>query len=483
MLKIFIPFVDEDKYQIIRFLEFLSNKMHIHYSIKELQINLGLSPYKTTALISEVLKETRSIKGISIINDNTGLVCTAISQSAIHEVILLEAKKSTNFKVFLHLFLNLSKESDADFAKRMNISLRTYFRLQQNLKLAIGKQRFSEITKSEIYTRYFIYQVLEYFSYFDQANDSLLTQKLQTKLKNGVSYLTLIWQLRPTVSQLKRFRYFAGVNILRLSMGIHLLQSDECNLVEIIYDERLSKLAQYFAVNWKLLNSEAHRFIRFCITFLMAGYSLPVSQFNLIKKAPEIFTLTTQQIKLIEEDEEKSRLIRNTDSYRDKLLRINAAVLSPLFTFRETTNFQNNIDPSLNNNTDILIQYMLNLYDKSFIRCLKNDEKQQLARLYYVNIATELQMEFRFQTVHIVVDFSGGNILTDYVTKGLTALSGLNLKVDRYITEKTDIYLTDTYNSAFNNTQLIWTDPPQIGDWLNLFDIILFKLSSNEKPL
>ena len=77
----------------------------------------------------------------------------------------------------------------------------------------------------------------------------------------------------------------------------------------------------------------------------MAGYSLPVSQFNLIKKAPEIFTLTTQQIKLIEEDEEKSRLIRNTDSYRDKLLRINAAVLSPLFTFRETTNFQNNIDP------------------------------------------------------------------------------------------------------------------------------------------
>lgn len=69
------------------------------------------------------------------------------------------------------------------------------------------------------------------------------------------------------------------------------------------------------------------------------------------------------------------------------------------------------------------------------------------------------------------------------MTKGLTALSGLNLKVDRYITEKTDIYLTDTYDSAFNNTQLIWTDPPQIGDWLNLFDIILFKLSSNEKPL
>ena len=75
--------------------------------------------------------------------------------------------------------------------------------------------------------------------------------------------------------------------------------------------------------------------------------------------------------------------------------------------------------------------------------------------------------------IHIVVDFSDGDITNDYIKSYLHVLDDLNIQIDRHIDDVTDIYLTDTYNHNFKKHQVIWKDLPKGIDYDSLRNFIV----------
>ena len=70
--------------------------------------------------------------------------------------------------------------------------------------------------------------------------------------------------------------------------------------------------------------------------------------------------------------------------------------------------------------------------------------------------------------VHIVIDFSEGNLFNDYIASGIQSITGLNIKIDQHLSSLTDIYLTDTFNPSYTKQQIIWPAMPQKSDWQQL---------------
>lgn len=208
MLKEFIPFIDKDRYLVIQLFEFLNSQSKTTFSTSEIQHILHVSSYKTKATIQEAVVLSKNLPKSKLIFKNDLLQAFNISHATLNNVINMEARDSLRFKIFLHITLNPPHNSDKLFQKNVGISSSTYFHLKKTLLQEIGDEKVIRIQKSEIYARYFIYQVIFYFSYFEYYPENLKNYATIRKTKNSITYLTTIWNLRLTNSQKKTNELF-----------------------------------------------------------------------------------------------------------------------------------------------------------------------------------------------------------------------------------------------------------------------------------
>lgn len=75
--------------------------------------------------------------------------------------------------------------------------------------------------------------------------------------------------------------------------------------------------------------------------------------------------------------------------------------------------------------------------------------------------------------VFICVDFSEGQLYTNYVIKSLKAFNHAHIVIQKNITTATDIYISDFRSMKVKAPQVIWLDPPTSQDWSELADLIL----------
>lgn len=75
--------------------------------------------------------------------------------------------------------------------------------------------------------------------------------------------------------------------------------------------------------------------------------------------------------------------------------------------------------------------------------------------------------------VFICVDFSEGQLYTNYVIKSLKAFNHAHIVIQKNITDDTDIYISDFHSMEVSAPQVIWLDPPTSQDWSELADLIL----------
>lgn len=57
--------------------------------------------------------------------------------------------------------------------------------------------------------------------------------------------------------------------------------------------------------------------------------------------------------------------------------------------------------------------------------------------------------------------------------KECQSLTNLNIVAYEDIDDKTDIYISNTYNPNFDRPQVIWDNVPEVPDWLNLYKLII----------
>ncbi|MBU7556777.1 hypothetical protein AB5N10_00905 [Weissella paramesenteroides] len=470
MLKEFIPFIDKDRYLTIQLFEFLASQKKTVHTFFEIQEALQVSQYRVKITIHDAINLSKDFPTFKLTFENDILSAFNINNSLLNKIIDFEAHKSLSFRIFLHTTLNIYSESDTEFQRNVGISPSTYFRLKKGLYQDIGSSKIECIKKSEVFARYYIYQVLVYFSYFDYFPKCIKDSKKFIKMKNSIAYCSLIWKITPTESQRKQINYFVAIGILRSKNQHHIPENDNKYLVEVLSHEQVLLFMKHLSKDWYLLEKNALLVTRYALTFLISINNLPVSQLGFLKNFGEIQSVTNQQVDIIKDLAGTSLVDTDIMDCQNKLLKANARILSPffktdLFFTEQHWHYANLLR---NGAVENLIDEFTSLIGSVNSTPFNKQEIAQIKKDYALIILPKLSIHNLILPVHIVIDFSEGNLFNDYIASGIQSIAGLNIKIDQHLSSLTDIYLTDTFNPSYTKQQIIWPAMPQKSDWQQL---------------
>ncbi|MDF8369860.1 hypothetical protein G9403_09650 [Weissella paramesenteroides] len=227
---------------------------------------------------------------------------------------------------------------------------------------------------------------------------------------------------------------------------------------------------KHLSKDWYTLEKNALLVTRYALTFLISTNNLPVSQLGFLKNFGEIQSVTNQQIDIIKDLAGTSLIDTDIIDCQNKLLKANARILSPFFKtnlfFTEQHWYYANL--LRNGAVDNLIDEFTTLIGSVNSTPFNKQEIAQIKKDYALIILPKLSIHNLILPVHIVIDFSEGNLFNDYIASGIQSITGLNIKIDQHLSSLTDIYLTDTFNPSYTKQQIIWPAMPQKSDWQQL---------------
>lgn len=474
MLQPFVPFLDKERYHVICFFEIFLNKTseNKEISFSELQNKLRLSAYKLQEVFSAAQNICAQIPGLHLSYPQNNYVTLAgLDTLKLKKIILYEAHHSLRFKIFIHITLRPKGYSDAEFQQKHSISRATYFRLRALLLNDIGEDVNKHMHSSEAYSRYYIYNVIYYFCYLDFIdNDSG-----KKEITASINYITLLLKLSPTNIQRKQHLYFVAVSYWRNKIGYQMSDSDEKNFVVPKTTPVIQQMNAYFHKVWASSEVSASRITNFSLTFLLIIEELNTNMLPALRDYALVEKLTRQQIAVIRNSlgENFSQIDPTYITY--KLLKINAKMLVPVYldTFInkiKNWNFYEDSYVSIDQLTKQLLQCRINFKQA---RPVTKGEHSYLYRAYLFTIFSEIPATAFSDQVRIAVEFSHGIEYNDYIKKKLVVLFPLNIKIDKFVNSKTDIYLTNNFDPTFKNEQVVWDDPPLTKEFIQLRELIV----------
>ena len=475
MLKEFIPFIDKDHYLVIQLFEFLMSQHQETYSTSEIQNKLQVSIYKTKMVIHDAITLSENLPHTKLTFQNDSLTAVNIDHIILNTVINTEAHQSLRLKTFLHSTLNIYNITDKEFQENTGISSATYFRLKKSIRQEIGVEKLNAMHENEALSRYYIYQLLLYFSYFDYKPNFLDKDNSFLGAKNSIAYMTLIWNINPSNSQRKQINYFIFVNILRSRNQIHLSDDIVNYLFELTNKNELNLFIRHLTKEWQMLPDDASLLTRYYISFLVRINSFPISHLDFLKHSTLIENVTKEQITSIKKMSSTISSKLGTNQFENKLLKTNTKLLNPFFT-TELFLTEQHVDYSdleINQPTDNVINELTSLLCTTSPIKYSTSEIIQIKKTYFLIISPKISVYLLNSPIHIVVDFSDGDIFNDYVKNCLHSLDDLNIQVDQHINALSDIYLTDIYNNAFKKHRIIWQGIPTATDFDSLRNFII----------
>ncbi|HJE97589.1 MAG TPA: hypothetical protein K8V00_08210 [Ligilactobacillus acidipiscis] len=474
MLESFIPFLDKERYLTVCFFEFFSNRGSAKntVSFSELQDNLEISSYNLQKVLSTAQNLCSQISGLKLEQaQDEKITLTGLTTLKLKKIILYEAHHSLRFKIFIHITLRPKGYSDAEFQQKHGISRATYFRQKKLLLKDINTDIKNNMNSSEAYNRYYIYSVIYYFSYLDFIDNSSGKKDIAA----SINYVTILLKLSPTNIQHKQHLYFVAVCYWRSKNGYKMSENDEKYFADLKKTPDIKKMVDYFNRVWASSETSAYRITNFVLTFLVTIEELNTDILPNLQDYDSVEKLTHQQIALIHHSLGKNFSQIGLRSLTNKLLKINAEMLVPVYL---DTSYNGMKDWKFYENSYLSIAYLARQLlqcraDFKPARPLGENENTQLYYSYLFTIFTEIPTTAFSDQVRIAVDFSQGIEYTDYIKKKLEEMALLNIKIDRFVNPKTDIYLTNNFDPAFKNDQVVWDHPPLTKDMVNLRELIV----------
>lgn len=470
MLQEFVPFLDKNNYQIVRFFEFLLEKDDFSANYKEIEDALNISSYKLQEIISAIHSLGHEIKDVSFSVENNKVTFTGLDTVAVRKVILHEVRRSIRFKVFLHAFLNPHDLSDKEFQKREGISRATYFRIKNKLLHEIGSDLIKKLSTNEVACRFYIFNVLYYFSYLTFPNASV-----KKRISNTINRAIIIAQLSPTNCQHKQYLYFGIVNFCRDRIGRRLSHTEDKHLVQAKMTSNTKKFMSFFSKTWPLAANNSFWYVRIISTFLLATGTTSQVIIGSLKNYGQVEKLTSKQMSLVHDFLRKDLTAQNDDKLTKALANINAKILVPFFF---NNSYQSVYDQKYYaesyTTVDKLAKLLITIREKfQSKRSINQTERVQLYYSYLFVLMSEIPQNNFSEPVHIAVDFSQGFEYTNYIKEKVSELTFLNVKLDNFINPKTDIYVANNIDPSFKNKQIVWDHPPLSKDMLQLHDSII----------
>ena len=474
MLQSFVPFLDKEKYRVVCFFEFFLNKYppNAATSLTEIQKKLAVSSYRLQEIIVSAQTICAKIPELYLSQTkDKQLILTGLDTLQLKKIILFEAKNSLQFKIFIHISLNPHGYSDSEFQEKHNISRSTYFRLKDNLLNDIGDEKIRLLNSSEAYSRYYIYSVIHYFSYLDFLDNN----SGKEKLIHSINYVTLLLKLSPTNVQRKQHIYFVAVSYWRSQINHHLSTADNAYFVNVKDTSDIVNFTHYLEKSWQMSKDRAERCVSFFMTFLLALEEIEVKKLSFLQEYPLIEELVQHQLEVVHKNLGEKYSLLDTTQLTNKLLKINAKKLIPIcinisYGDAEKWSFYENSYL----NAEKLAKKLLEVRrDYNKVRSLSQEEYSQLYYDYLFTLIVEIPTSSFSDQVHIAVDFSQGSEYNDYIKEKLNELMFLNIRIDKFVTPQTDIYLSNHFDSTFKNKQVIWENPPLTEDFIHLRSLII----------
>ncbi len=476
-----MPFIDKERRLVIQLFEFIESHREPSHTLNEIADFLDISVYKANIVSKNAVLIAQQFPEVTLIFENDCLFTNNINNAVITKIINKQAYNSLPFQIFLHTFLNMYNQSDAEFQQSVGISTATYFRLKKNLNNAIGLEKIRLLKKSEIFMRYYIHTVLVYFSYFDYSPDSLTQHADFIKMKQTANYAMLVWHINPSRSQQKNFQYFGLVNLLRAKNNAPLLKSDLSYLVTLTSQNELLLFMNHLHKKWHLLKEDAEIATRYYITFLITTYSLPNKHLDFIQENTINQAVTQRQMQHVAFLLDKQGKNIDLSDLQNKLAIVNARVLSPFFKtdlFHYSTKQEHNIVP-MNPQADSLIHEFTDMVTHTTTSPFNAIEISEINKIYSLVVLPKLLMRHTDLQVHIVIDFTSGRILNDYISDIFNTLGDLHITIDKNVTNNTEIYLTDTLNPELSIHQIVWKSKPSENQWRAFYNLI-FSIRQNK---
>lgn len=471
MLTKYVYFLDEEKYLTVQLFEFLARKERGYASIDMLKEKLGLSQYQLNKLADNALTVAQQFDEVELqYNKGNGMLANGVTTQVLKRIISLMAQKSLRLKIFLHDHLNYGGKSTDKFIKEIGISRATFFRSKSALNKTLDSQLPNNIKNDEVRLRFYIFDVLYYFSY----TDFIESMGIKAAVTNLLRSTILIWKLSLSNTQRKQLLYFISIVHLRTLAGHDLTDSDEDNIVAANNDPRVLAFAEVISRQGHLSPKQAQRISRYFMTFLTTNDFLEEEDFLQLKNLSEIKQLTQNQCVLLEKELQINTAEPEYESFVSSLFKINAKTLSPSF-------FNNSfIDPKqiffFQESYPQADQIALNFVEL----CTNNSEilfdQEELTQLYYsylFNILNEIPINVFRDKVKIAIDFSQGAVYTKYIHNQVNQFASLNIIISDSLSNDCDIYLSNIYDPLIKKKQVIWENPPLAEDWALLGDTIV----------
>lgn len=472
---------EKDHYKILLLKLFnlqVSSKLSISYCVEK----FGLSKYKFNQLMDdlmlEVQKDKKDFTLIDVISDGDMIIWSNISNEYIQYKRREYIQQSEKFELFQFIFVEGGKISE--FIDKKFVSRKKAYRINSelnetlkpyNVSIESSKIRGSESdirnVAYQIYYNFFSEELVPFNEEIDRYVDTLLYAVKQTDVLN-LKYIT------PT--QLKKIRFFLSVVHIRITYGYYIKEDVELTQIG---EEKLNNFFSriHSITNTDYLKSEPY--IKSEMFYLYQFIRLNISgvEFEDIKAVKNLkiersvyrFIESLKKFNFYDSVAEESIKI-----LYQKLSLINERLLE--FPWIPITFNDKQSQTYFEENYNLFHQVVINFIENDEFYKELNLSISELNGTYYdymFSLIEYLPIDIIYRNVNIFIDFSRGEMYTDYITKNIQSYRDLNIKIQNQINQKTDIIVSDFKTTEAKYRQIIWKNPPSPSDWRLFADAVL----------
>lgn len=450
---------------------------------------LPLSEYKLTQLLDTLNQDLAAVQStpdckISFIDKNL-LRGHNITTTAVHEIRLMYLERSVLFDLFNYNLLTSNRESKENFRKKHYISKTKFYATQLQLRDILSHSDFyqspSIIEDTEYTTR------LRLFEFFYTAFNGIGSPfaDMDTQVNNFIVTVQAHLNLMIKPVQRAKLSIFIKIWLLRVldkyPMTITIIP--EANLTDEVKNRLAdiqSAAEQTFSL--KLNSAEMNYFYSFLVTQqYLPGIETYLDQTNF----PLAYQLTDQLMELLLTDNVfVSPETFDTTQLRETLtkthLRFTTFYVEPttFISFNQIDFFQETY-PLFHTIINQFIQYLT----AHQILHLSQHESANLYFDYMFTLITTIPDNQLHDKIFICVDFSQGELYTNYIIKTLQGFNNAKLVIETSLSTNTDLYLSDFYTNSIKQPQIIWRNPPTPDDWAELGDVIVRIKQAKNQPV
>lgn len=465
MFKKFKPFLGRENALTLSFFELLFQSKNNDLLLIELQQKLNISKYKLTVTLTRAQEISSHFSKLNLTIDKTHITFSTISYATFNNLKSYIADQSIPFQIFIFNVMLRRNTTEEQIQQKLNISSATYFRIRKRLFNDLDINRLDEMQ-----IRFLIFDALTYFNYFDYLTDYNIDD-----LAPFIALSENIWDFKLPEDVYRSCTQLLMVNYIRsITRGIKNVPA-KYYLVNYETSKNVQKFAQRIMYKLNTSREFAIQSTNMLLIYVLYHGSLPIKNINHLNNAKEIQEITSLQLQATRKVLGNQVDIKEFDDFAYNLAAVNVAALLPIVPMQDyisdkTIMWHKKSHPGIDHLSQQLTDILLSYSSQTDDRIL--DDKQ-CRYLFGIYISTTLPANIFEDTVYLSVNFTQSRLLTQHVLKECQYLTNLNIIAYEDIDDKTDIYISNTYNPNFDKPQVIWGNLPEMPDWLNLYKLII----------